>query len=51
LGTDTQHLVRLDDGTMITARTQNAHHAFVDLQPGGRAALSIDDGAARLLVD
>lgn len=51
LGTDTQHLVRLDDGTQITARTQNAHHAAVDLKPGDRAALTIDDGAARLLSD
>jgi spermidine/putrescine transport system ATP-binding protein len=51
LGTDTQHLVRLDDGPLITARTQNAHRGFVDLKPGDRAALSIDDGAARLLVD
>ena len=51
LGTDTQHLVRLDDGTLITARTQNAHHGFVDLKPGDRAALAIDPGAARLLAD
>lgn len=51
LGTDTQHLIRLDDGSLITARTQNAHRGFVDLQPGERAALTIDDGAARLLVD
>ena len=51
LGTDTQHLVRLDDGTLITARTQNAHHGFVDLKPGDRAALTIDPGAARLLAD
>ncbi|MEZ5931654.1 MAG: ABC transporter ATP-binding protein [Alphaproteobacteria bacterium] len=51
LGTDTQHLVRLDDGSLITARTQNAHHAFVDLKPGDPAVLTIDDGAARLLAD
>ncbi len=51
LGTDTQYLVRLDDGTMITARTQNAHKVRVDVSTGERAALSIDDGAARLLVD
>ena len=51
LGTDTQHLIRLDDGSLITARTQNAHRGFVDLAPGDRAALRIDDGAARLLVD
>jgi len=51
LGTDTQHMVRLDDGTLITVRTQNAHHGFVDLEPGDRAALAIDEGAARLLAD
>ncbi len=51
LGTDTQHVVRLEDGTLINARTQNAHHAFVDLKPGERAALAIDEGAPRLLVD
>ncbi len=51
LGTDTQHLVRLDDGSLVTARIQNAHHAFVDLNPGDRAALTFDEGAARLLVD
>jgi spermidine/putrescine transport system ATP-binding protein len=51
LGTDTQHRIRLDDGTHITARTQNARHVFVELNPGDRAALSFDDGAARLLVD
>lgn len=51
LGTDTQHLIRLDDGTYITARTQNARRAFLDLNRGDRAALKFDDGAARLLVD
>lgn len=51
LGTDTQHAVRLDDGTLITARTQNAGRAFVELKPGDRAALSIDEGASRLLAD
>ena len=51
LGTDTQYLVRLDDGTLITARTQNAHQVKVDVSTGERAVLNIDDGAARLLVD
>ena len=51
LGTDTQHLVRLDDGTMITARTQNAHHAALAVNKGDRVGLVPDDGAARLLVD
>ncbi|MEM7041955.1 MAG: ABC transporter ATP-binding protein [Pseudomonadota bacterium] len=51
LGTDTQHLVRLDEGPLITVRTQNAHRGFVDLKPGDRTALTIDPGAARLLTD
>ena len=51
LGTDNQYLVHLDDGTEITVRTQNAHNAAHDIAPGERAALKIDDGAARLLVD
>ena len=51
LGTDTQYLVRLDDGTLITARTQNAHQVRVDVSTGERASLNIDQGAARLLVD
>ncbi|MEM9061949.1 MAG: ABC transporter ATP-binding protein [Pseudomonadota bacterium] len=51
LGTDTQHLIRLDDGTLITARAQNAHQATVDLSPGDRAGISIDPGAVRLLID
>lgn len=51
LGTDTQHAVRLDDGTLITTRTQNAGRAFVELKPGDRASLAIDEGASRLLAD
>ena len=51
LGTDTQYLVRLDDGTLMTARSQNAHQVKVEVKTGERAALNIDDGAARLLVD
>ena len=50
LGTDTQHLVRLNDGQEIVVRTQNAHHAAVDLNTGDRAALHVDEGAVRLLV-
>ncbi|MDH3660711.1 MAG: ABC transporter ATP-binding protein [Alphaproteobacteria bacterium] len=50
LGTDTQHLVRLDDGAEVIVRTQNAHHAAVDFNPGDRAALQVDAGAVRLLV-
>ena len=51
LGTDTQYMLHLDDGTEITVRTQNAHDSALDINPGERAALKIDAGAARLLVD
>ena len=51
LGTDTQHVVRLDDGTQITTRTQNAHDAAAAFGPGDRVGLAIDAGAVRLLVD
>ena len=49
LGTDTQHLVRLDDGSLITVRTQNAHSAASDAAVGDRVSLIPDKGAARLL--
>ncbi|MEM1276275.1 MAG: ABC transporter ATP-binding protein [Pseudomonadota bacterium] len=51
LGTDTQHLVRLSDGTQVTVRTQNAHAAQVPFGPGDSATLQIDPGAARVLAD
>ncbi len=51
LGTDTQYMLHLDDGTEITVRTQNAHDSALDINPGERAALKIDVGAARLLID
>ena len=51
LGTDTQYQTRLDDGTEIVVRVQNAHDSAVDLSIGDRAALIIDRGAARLLAD
>ena len=51
LGTDTQYLLRLDDGTEIMVRAQNAHASLLDVNPGERAALKIDAGAARLLID
>ena len=51
LGTDTQCLVRLEDGTELMARNQNAHGSIVTFGPGQDAALKLDDGAARLLVD
>ena len=40
LGTDTQYLVRLEDGAEVTVRNQNAHHAALDVNPG-------DQGGAR----
>ncbi len=51
LGTDTQCLLHLDNGTEITVRAQNAHESTLGVGPGDRAALNIDAGAARLLVD
>ena len=51
LGTDTHTMLHLDDGSEITVREQNAHREASDFSPGERAALKIDDGAARLLVD
>ena len=51
LGTDTQYLVRLDDGSEVSVRTQNAHRAAVPLGPGDRARIEVDPGAARLLAD
>ncbi len=51
LGTDTQHIVRLDAGGSITARTQNAHSAGPGAGIGARTGLRLDEGATRLLVD
>ena len=51
LGTDTQYLVGFEGGSGITVRTRNADHAALGLGPGDRAALNVDEGAARLLVD
>ncbi len=51
LGTDTQCFLRLDDDTPITVRAQNAHKHALAVGPGDRAVITIDDGAARLLVD
>ena len=51
LGTDTQCLVSLADGTEIMVRNQNAHGSALAFGPGDKAALKLDDGAARLLVD
>ena len=53
LGTGTRYLVGLDGWpeATITARTRNADHTALGLGPGDPVALSVDEGAARLLVD
>jgi spermidine/putrescine transport system ATP-binding protein len=51
LGTDTQYRVRLEDGSELSVRAQNAHDAGVPFSAGDRAAVKVDAGAARLLVD
>ena len=51
LGTDTQHIVRLDDGTRLTARSQNAGRSLAGFATGERVALAVEDGAARVLAD
>ena len=51
LGTDTQCLLRMDDGSEMTVRVQNAHNRALKVGPGERAAVTIDAGAARLLID
>jgi len=51
LGTDTQCMLHLDDGTEINVRVQNAHDSALDFTQGERAAIVIDQGAARLLVN
>jgi spermidine/putrescine transport system ATP-binding protein len=50
LGTDTQYLVQLDDGTRITVRSQNAHESEVDVRPGERIGIKLEKGGARLLM-
>jgi spermidine/putrescine transport system ATP-binding protein len=51
LGTDTQYLVHLDDGSEIIVRVQNAHASTASFKPGDAAALELDPGAVRLLSD
>jgi len=51
LGTDTQYLVQLNDGTIITVRSQNAHESGVNVQPGERIGLELGKGGARLLMN
>ena len=51
LGTDTQYLVQLDDGTIITVRSQNAHESGLNVRPGERIGLELGKGGARLLMN
>ena len=50
LGTDSQVTVRLDGGTKLVARVQNARR-HPGLGPGERVTLRIEPGAARVLAD
>ncbi len=50
LGTDLQVLVRLDGGTAMQVRIQNAARTEVP-SPGTRVGLMLEEGAARLLAD
>ena len=51
LGTDTQHLVRIEDGSEVLVRTQNSQLSESDFRPGTRVILQVSPGAVRLLVD
>ena len=51
LGTDTQHLVRIEDGSEVLVRTQNSQLSESDFRPGTRVMLQVSPGAVRLLVD
>ena len=45
------YLIGLEGRSGITLRTRNADPAASGLGPGDRAALKVDEGAARLPVD
>ncbi|MEM6622086.1 MAG: ABC transporter ATP-binding protein [Pseudomonadota bacterium] len=51
LGTDTQYVVRLADGSELVVRRQNAQTGTKGFQPGEAAAVVIDPGAVRILAD
>ena len=51
LGKDTQCLVRLADGEKIMVRNQSANSSAPEFRSGDKAALKLEAGAARLLVD
>ena len=50
LGTDTQYLVQLNDGTKITVRSQNARDTGLNVRSGERIGLKLEKGGARLLM-
>jgi spermidine/putrescine transport system ATP-binding protein len=50
IGTDTQLLVRLDDGITVQVRSQNSRHVSTLPVPGDRVHLSVTPGAARYLL-
>ena len=50
LGTDTQYLVQLNDGTKITVRSQNARESGLNVRSGERIGLKLEKGGARLLM-
>ena len=51
LGTDTQYLIRIPSGELVTVRCQNTIADGVNYSTGDEVALKPRDGAARLLVD
>lgn len=51
LGTDTQHLVRLVNGSEILVRSQNTQLGATANQPGEKVGIVMNPRAARLLVD
>jgi spermidine/putrescine transport system ATP-binding protein len=51
IGTDTQYVVSLNNGTQVTARSQNAQGSSPAFDLFSEVGVVIDDSAARLLVD
>jgi len=51
LGTDTQYLLQLDDGTTITVRSQNTQESGLNVRSGERVGLKLEEGGARLLMN
>ena len=51
LGTDTQYLVRIESGELVTVRCQNTVAEGVSFSNGDDVALEPREGSARLLVD